>query len=459
MPVWLFNNSPASHVPADGERPWQKLVSLVPTFRLSLIIFLIAVFVRLFIIFAFHVYTDPFRGELERTAFSLATTGVYGNPYRVPTGPTAHVAPGYTLILAAILKIFGAGKTGEMVRMLTATCVSSLLWALMPPVSERLSMDKSVGVLAGLAGALLPARVLVEIDGQWEAPYTALALVLIATISLHLWRKQDLNLKQALLHGLAWGVCLLFVPALLDIFVVLLAAGFYFCHRAGWRRYLTFAGIEILAVAVCLAPWVVRNYRALGSPIVTRTNLGLELRVSNNDEASPDQRINSVGEVFNLYHPLFNTHEALEVRRLGEVAYNRRAEEEAKMWIRAHPRRFLELCLGRMRCYWLYTDPASRIKTLLLGGTVLLGFLGLVYLWRRNQAAGTLAALILVLYPLPNYLIHVGLRQEYPIHWLMTLLAALAITCMWEQIRGSVSKPPFASVRNSPRKPGRLPRL
>lgn len=191
-------------------------------------------------------------------------------------------------------------------------------------------------------------------------------------------------------------------------------------------RYVIFAGIEVLLVAMCLAPWVIRNYYALGSPVITRTNLGLELRVSNNDEASPDQRVNAIHAVFDHFHPLFSTREALRVRRLGEVAYNRWARAQARDWIRTHPKRFVELCLGRMRCYWLYNDPTSRLKTLMLATTVLLGFLGFVLMWKRDRIVGSAIALILLLYPLPNYLIHVGLRQEYPLHWLMTLLAAVA---------------------------------
>ena len=406
-------------------RLWQRLLEF-PTWQLGLLIFLLAFSLRLAAVLAFHVYDDPFRGELERTAISLATTGVFGNPYMIPTGATAHVAPGYTLILAGIFRVFGTGTAGALVRTVVAVAVSSLLWALMPAVASRFSLERSAGVLAGLAGALLPARLRVEADGEWETPYIALALVLILWLAIYLWKKHDLSAKQAVWQGFLWGLCLLFVPALLDIFVVFLLAGLYFCRRSGVRRYLIFAGIEVALVAICLSPWVIRNYFALGSPVITRTNLGLELRVSNNDEASPDQRVNALKSDFNDFHPLFSTREALRVRSLGEVAYNRWAGAEARKWIRTHPKRFLELCVGRARCYWLYNDPTSRPKTLLLGATVLLGFVGFVILWKRDRVVGSAVALVLLLYPLPNYLIHVGLRQEYPLHWLMTLLAAVA---------------------------------
>jgi hypothetical protein len=183
----------------------------------------------------------------------------------------------------------------------------------------------------------------------------------------------------------------------------------------------------VLVVALFLAPWVIRNAYALGSPILTRSNFGLELRVSNNDSASPNQQINLINGVSDKYHPYLNKSEALKVRELGEVEYNKQATDEAKHWIQTHPGRFIELCLGRFRCFWLYSDPTSRIKTLFLNGTVLLGFAGLMLMFRAEPLTGIVLFLILLIYPLPNYLVHVGLRQEYPIEWLMTLLSAALV--------------------------------
>jgi hypothetical protein len=410
------------------EQLWQRLLGLRPL-QLGFVIFAIAFLIRLAFIILFKTYIDPSRTELERTAFSLATTGVFGNPYAVTTGPTGHVAPGYTLILAGLFRVFGTGVAGEFVKQAASAAIASLIYALLPASASALMLDRRAGILAGLAGALYPARPIVEIKGDWETPYTALALIVLSALTVRLWTRGDLSMKQALLQGAAWGVSLLFVPALLALFLVLLAVGLL-VHRRRSVRYATFATIQMAVVATCLAPWVIRNYYALGSPVVTRTNFGLELRISNNDDATPDQRVNYLAGVFAKYHPLLSTPEALKVRELGEIAYNKQASEEAKQWIRAHPKRFLELSLGRARCFWLYDDPTSFVKTAFLGETVLLGFVGFAQLRRRERVAGTVVGLILLIYPLPNYLVHVGLRQEYPIHWLMMLLAA-AFVLTW----------------------------
>ena len=408
------------------ERLREFLVNL-SSVQSGLFIFLIAFLVRIVFIVIFHPYEELTRYELERTAISLAATGVYGNPYAIPTGPSAHVSPGYTVLLAGVFRVFGTGVRAEIVAEVLASAVTSIICALLPAVAQAFKIDVRAGLLAGLVSALYPARPLVEVEGSWETPYSAIALIVISVLTVRLWRRRDLTKRNALLHGLAWGVSLLFVGALLPMLIVFVIAGMYFCRDVGIRRYVSFATLEVLVIAVCLAPWVIRNSYALGSPIISRSNLGIELRISNNDLASPDQRINLIKGVYEKYHPLQNATEAAKVREMGEVAYNKQAEDQAKRWIETHPGRFIELCLGRMRCFWLYQDPTSRVKTIFLNVTVLLGLAGLVYVFRLERVSGVVLLLIVVIYPLPNYLIHVGLRQEYPLHWLMTLLSAALV--------------------------------
>lgn len=371
----------------------------------------------------FRTYDDLARYELERTAISLAQTGVYGNPYAVPTGPTAHVSPGYTLMLAALFHLFGTGTPAEVIKQLLATSVSALQIALLPSVAVALTLSKRVGLLAGLIMALYPARPLVEVDGDWETPYTALALMLAAVLGAQLWKSRDLRWLTAIRHGICWGIALLFVSAMLPLFLAfVIVDAFWLRHQL--KRYCAFAALEIIIVVGCLAPWMIRNYFALGAPVVTRTNDGIELRISNNDLAVSDQRENYLHDLFDRYHPLQSRAEALKVRQLGEIEYNRELRAETKQWIYSHPQRFLELTLGRIRCFWFYIDPTSRIKTVFLWLIDGLGFLGLVIALRRKPTAGVALGLIALVYPLPNYLVHVGLRQSYPVEWFMLLLAA-----------------------------------
>jgi len=403
-------------------------------------IFVVAVAVRVAFILVTRPYHDLARYELERTAISLATTGVYGNPYAIPTGPTAHVSPGYTLLLAALFRLFGTGVSAEIVKELLATFVTSLACGLLPFVAANLNISRAAGVIAGFFSALLPLSPLVQVDGDWEAPYTALALMLVCVLTAKLWRNPDLSTRNAVLHGLSWGVSLLFVSALGPLFLAFLFFGLFFCRQRGMDAYFRFAFTQSVVAALCLSPWIMRNEQALGAPVWSRTNLGIELRVSNNDWATPDQRVNSLSGVYNRFHPLQNVEEAAKVRDMGEIAYNKQATAETKSWIQTHPSRFIQLCLGRFRDFWLYPDP-SRVKALLLGAIVLIGFLGLLFEWRTNRRTAAIFTIVLLIYPLPNYLIHVGVRQQYPIDWIMILLCAAIITK--RGLRGSNPQSPL----------------
>src|SRR4051794_21598266 len=126
------------------------VVSRLTSFQLATLLFTISFLVRVAFIVAFHPYRDLDRYELERTAISLATTGIYGNPYAVATGPSAHVSPGYTLLLAALFRVFRTGIPAEICKELLATAVVSLQYALLPLLSERLNLGRTAGALAGL---------------------------------------------------------------------------------------------------------------------------------------------------------------------------------------------------------------------------------------------------------------------------------------------------------------------
>ena len=402
--------------------------------RMFALLFALSFVVRLAIIVHFRPYHDLARYELERTAISLANTGVYGNPYALPTGPTAHVSPGYTLILAGLFHLFGTGTSAEIIKEVLSTAVTSLEIALLPAVSAALFLNRTVGFFAGLVMALFPARPLVEIDGDWEAPYIALALMLIAVLAANQWAKHDLRFSSAVRHGFCWGIALLFVSALLPLFLVFLVLD-AFWQRRHFQRFFAFAVIEIAMVALCLAPWVIRNYLALGSFVFTRTNAGIELRISNNNDAVADQRENMLHGLFQRYHPLQSPAEARKVRKLGEIEYNRQAMNEAEDWIRRHPLRFLQLTLGRIRCFWFYVDPTSHIKTAFLWIIGVFGLAGIIIGAMRKHPAGLIIGVIALIYPLPNYLVHVGLRQSYPVEWLLVLLGAALVT-------GALKRPP-----------------
>ena len=88
--------------------------------------------------------------------------------------------------------MFGAGERGELVKELSASAVSALVWALLPVAGSVFGLPPMVGFLAGLAGAALPLKLSVETKGDWEAPYSALATLSTACLTRLLWLRKNL---------------------------------------------------------------------------------------------------------------------------------------------------------------------------------------------------------------------------------------------------------------------------
>ena len=84
----------------------------VPTWIHCLLLFTVAFALRLD-----TVFQNPrrvLRGlEPQSVAETLLHTGQFANPFRTPTGPTAHLAPAHPLMLAGLMKLFPDDESYE----------------------------------------------------------------------------------------------------------------------------------------------------------------------------------------------------------------------------------------------------------------------------------------------------------------------------------------------------------
>jgi hypothetical protein len=187
------------------------------------------------------------------------------------------------------------------------------------------------------------------------------------------------------------------------------------------RRGKRYAAIAlIVALAVC-APWMARNWVELGAPYFIRDTFGLVLSVSNNDEAQPEV---AASKSWWYMSPTYNVDEAALVAALGEGPYDHLRRISAMNWIRTHPTRFLQLCVGRAFYYWF---PSSR-EGWTSYGYRLIGALGIVGAWlsRKNAQALTLAAGAVV-YSLSFVVFQTDVKYSFPMLWASALLAGCAI--------------------------------
>jgi hypothetical protein len=124
---------------ADGKFPMSKFLrrneiraleflDRTELWKQAVLIFFVALAIRFGIVLATRQYLEMNRFEMVRIAISVAERGTLADPYRAPTGPTAHVMPVYPLLLGGVFRLFGPGVTGEIVKEFLTCVMSSAQW-------------------------------------------------------------------------------------------------------------------------------------------------------------------------------------------------------------------------------------------------------------------------------------------------------------------------------------------
>ena len=364
--------------------------------------------------------------EMENIARSLALHGTFADPYLLPTGPTAHTAPAYPILLGLIFLLFGTGVAGEAASRIVSAMVSSVQYALLPRVSTALGLPRFTGAVAGLLAALAPYKGYVEGSrDSVDQPYVALALVLLFLYTSKAWSSPPETVSPVA-RGLWWGLASLFSPILGFVFAAVIAYEFIVMRRHAGL-------VPLLAVfAIVQAPWAIRNWVDFHAFVPTRSNFGLELRISNRPESFALMEDNVSHGVMSRFHPGLNEDEARKVAAEGEMAYTRSEMADARAEILRDPARFLRLTGELIWRFWL--APSRRFKTTAASTAImLLGLLGLCLL---PSSPGTrLTWLILVTYPLVYYFIQVDARYTYPLGWIFLTPAVHAVMVAMQKLR------------------------
>src|SRR5258705_10897398 len=137
--------------------PWKQFVRDLSLTQLSVLIFAAS-----FLAYAVSSQGRPtffdlrHGAEITRVALTLAQQGDFAHPYfSLPTGPTAHTAPGYVLLFALVAKMFGIGWSGAAILWTLNVGFLALQLALLPVLSSRLGLGVLPGVIAAAFGAII----------------------------------------------------------------------------------------------------------------------------------------------------------------------------------------------------------------------------------------------------------------------------------------------------------------
>jgi len=369
-------------------------------------------------------------GEAGRIAQSLIFRGQFADPYVIPTGPTAHTGPFFPMLLAGVFKLFGTGDRGYFARCILNIGAYSLLYAFFPALGRAFAFPPSAGLMAGFASALLPTKASAEVFRGWEEPYAALILALALLWTLRRWESPRRNAAGAIWLGIIWGAALYVSFSLCSVLIGLAIVDLW---RHRFPRAVRDTGVILVVAFAVTVPWLLRNHQQLHGWTLMRDNLGLELQYSNHDHAAASSTLLNADAASLEMHPNNSAREAMIVRELGEIEYNRREMRLAREWIAAHPGDFSRLSTLRFLYFWL--GPVEHpFELAITSAYTLVGLWGLVLLGKkvgRNQFVIWCTALIC--YPPLYYFVQYISRYRVPIDWLIWLSAGLAVSALVER--------------------------
>ena len=421
--------------------------------------------------------------EAGRIARSLVMGQGYGNPFNGTSGPTAWLPPLYPLLMAAAFKVFGVYTRGAALALMVVD--SALSAAIVPAVYEiaarcfdargiarrAAKYGAPVAVWSAWLWAVYPAALQYAVHWIWEMSLTACLFSWAVVVALRLRGVGEgehtpgakapsfseamrpeaeasgyLSVAGALsdglivTHGTPGSVARLslwFVLGVLWGLIALTNASLLLCLPAmmvwvawpelrAWRLgrgTVVGAVLTCVAFAAVLAPWVARNERVMGAPVLTRDNFGVELYNSSleSNDGLP------WGTAMPLWEgdPIFRQYE-----RMGELKFAQMRQQQAIANLRSRPSKFAGWTLDRFLFFWDGTPHAANghlaneyLRQLSYSFLSLCGLLGLgLMLWRRVEGAG-LFALVFALVPLVYYMVTVQPRFRHPIEPLIAVLA------------------------------------
>jgi hypothetical protein len=227
-------------------------------------------------------------------------------------------------------------------------------------------------------------------------------------------------------YGLLCGLAALVNPSAIPVLLLLLGmAARRVCLRS--EPWTAKALVGLLALAIVVLPWTVRNQRVMHRLIPVRDGFWLEAWAGNAGDSSASNPA--------WAHPASNPAEMRQYLAMGETAYMASKKALAVEFIRTHPGWFAVASVRRVVRFWtgfwsfrisyLKLQPLDLPNVFFCTALTWRMLLGAVR-WARS-GMGNLApyAVALLVFPLPYYVAHASMDYRQPIETVvLTLVVA-----------------------------------
>lgn len=393
-------------------------------------------------VWVLFVHPDPTDGRFDDTvwyrgaAHFLANGDGYVNTF---TGtPTAAWPPGYPFFLGAVFKVLGEGlwQTYSANIMLGVATVA-VVYAIGIVLFERRTAALAAGALAVWPGQVYFTSLTLS------EPLFTLLFVLAVLLLLLVPRARRGGAAIVVLFGMVLTLAMLTrgqAALLLPVAVV------YWGVRAGrWQGAIGRGMLAAAVVGLMLAPWVARNERELGSPVIIATNIGPNVWIGHHQGAS--------GRMFAPAPPYPERGDMTQPE--FEVAADRLALKKGLRFMLTHPVEEIGLSVTKLRAMYesdangldwnsRYRDEyfayglAGPLRATANGfwfAALAFSAAGLVTVRQRLRDGALVLPLIALGWTAMHLLFFGDSRFHYPIVFVFALLGARGLIVIFEALR------------------------
>ena len=352
---------------------------------------------------------------------SMALNLISGNGIIDNMGNYAMYNVGYPLlVLSPAFIIFGEHLLVAKLANLILGVVSIFLCYL---TAKEAGAGRLGRLLAAAAWAIyLPASVY----GVYLAKENLMTPLMLGVIWCALRLTKDPTWKISVICGVLFGLLALTGSAALAlVFLVLLAL--ILC-KISFSQRLGLGMLILLVAMVVTTPWLARNWRVIGAPVLN-TNGGFNLYLGNNPAATG--WFVSIADT--PRGPTWN-----ELRLSGEVQASEILKQEAVSWIKEHPSEFLLLAFKKAVYLWMPpfhegkgqgSTAETVIRIMWLTQFLILvavAIASLVLLPLKNSQLAILW-LAIASYTMLHMLFYIIFRYREPIMPVVVIIAGLAV--------------------------------
>jgi 4-amino-4-deoxy-L-arabinose transferase-like glycosyltransferase len=414
-------NPSGLHLPASRPKSVRKRLLLIMLIGLALRLAVTPFNEIEGLLNADHLYA----WEQGNVARSLVAGHGFGSPL-VSTQSSAIMPPVFPLVVAGAFELFGVHTPASIFAVHAFNCVISVLATIPVFLLARRTFGRRVAWWSAWAWAFSPYGIYFAAAWAWSTH------ILLLCLCWMLYLAQDLaessRLKLWVGFGLLAGFAALTEPSILLILPVLMGVAMWQLWRAG-KSWFVPALVGSITVFAVLTPWTVRNAMVFHKFIPMRDSMGLEMWMGNNGY---DLRWTT-----DDLHPLHDMQELADYNRMGELAYMQHKSDLAHAYIAAHPGWYAVTCVRRAvyiwTSYWSFskaylalepTDLANIPFSITLN---LLGFSGLVLMWRTHRMDAIRFLGVMMILPSMYYFAHPEPYHLRPLDPLIAILGCYAV--------------------------------